>query len=569
MFKHSVFMQLTLFMAVAAAITGCLSFLYLESTPFLLREFPQWRFIHEELPFVVDGLFSLVSLIFSTAAFAEFTVLRRALKHGFSEFEVLNNVLYSADFGEDGGVFYMDETRKILTASQLTWRAALKSTHKDLVGKRCDEVFPDKFNRLLDELIERAIVTRSPAAVDISDWGPYGLASMGPTMVIVNPALKLKRPVGFAVVFRSLREFKLAEDSAIMHQKKYQSLFDNLEVGVAIFRPAVSDDGGPDGYVTEANSAFKRILEGIPLPYTQPASVVWPGIMNEGPLRDGITQVMGGAPSAKCEIFSPLLGKHIAISLSVLPGGRVLVVVADQTEARMHEAQLLAFHERLQRSLTVQSEYLSRVVEDMTNFNQASIDVAEAHLEAMTELIPSIPEPLASKMADACTSLHKVQSQFIRYYAASGLPYKEHTLVSLGEVVSRLTETFNCRHRNISFTVESLPTVVGSQEVLASILEQLLTSLANLPNAERAKIEIGGKRDFLSTGLYVAAWGFDYSQLFVEIPPNEQVLDWTLTSDLDLALVRAMVFEHGGQLSLGPTKDGDGVRVAFTIGTPL
>ncbi|KVP75292.1 hypothetical protein WJ93_07710 [Burkholderia ubonensis] len=524
--------------------------------------------MHDERPYVINSVLSLAALLLSFVTFVQFSAFKRGLKSGFGAFTNLNNVVSYAEFSVDSGILYLDADRKILSASQLPLRLASADADTDILGKRCDEVFPRKFSRLLEEIEEKAKTTRRPAAVEISDWSPYCSLTMGPVLVIATPAFQEGRFIGFAIILRSSHELRLAEESAIMHQQNYQLLFDSLQVGVAVFRTAVASDGGPDGYVTEANAAFKRHFEGLPLPYAEPASVVWPSFTSQDRLRDGVSQLLAGAPNFRCELFSPALGKHFEVSLSAMPAGRVLAMITDQTDVRIHEQQVLALNDQLQRNLTQQSEYLHSVLDDITHFHQAAADVAEAQLERVTQVVSDVPGS-TSEVSAACSELYRVLNQVGRYHAAINLNYRDNSLVYPAEVVTRLLESLTNRYPDIAFNLGGLPAVVASHEVLACIIEQLMLTLATLPATdEAARIEVGGCGDFLSTGIYVAAWGLDYTPLFIEIPETMEPLDWTLTSDLTLAVVRRMVTEHGGSLSLGPTEDGLGVKLSFTVGTP-
>lgn len=570
MLKNSLSLQLAVFLAVVAAVTGALSFVYSEAIPYLHNEFPSIRRVHDERPYVINSLLSFASLLLSFFTFVRFSAFKRGLKSGFGDFSQLNDVISHAEFSSDSGVFYLDANQQILSASPLALRLTAAEAAADLLGKRCDEVFSPKLCRLLEELQDKATTTRRPAAVEISDWSPYSSNTLGPIKVIATPSYQDGRFLGFAIVLRSKTELRLAEVSAIMHQQNYQVLFDSLQVGVAVFRPAVASDGGPDGYVTEANASFRRLFEGLPLPYTEPASVVWPSFLEQDRLREGVSQVLAGASSFKCELFSPLVGKHFEVELVPMPAGKVLAMVADQTDVRIHEQQVLALNDQLQRNLAQQSNYLRCVLDDIEHFHRATADVAEAQLDRVCHATSTIPDA-PSDVSEACCELYRVLNQVGRYHAAVNLPYHDNSLVHPTDVVFRLLEPLSNRYPHITFSLGGLPAVVASHEVLAIIIEQLMVSLANLPVEAAdgaARIIVGGQSDFLSTGIYVAGWGFDFTPLFIEIPETEQPLDWTVTSDLDLAVVRRMVTEHGGSLSLGPTDDGLGAKLSFTVGTP-
>jgi PAS domain-containing protein len=569
MFKNSVTLQLALFLAVVAAITGGLTFSYSEAIPYLHSEFPSIRRVHDERPYVIESIVSLVSLILSLFAISQIKAVKQGFKSGFGAFDALHGVLTSAEFSLDSGLFFIDVNRKILSSTQLPMRVAQVKSVADMVGKRYEDVFPPKFSSLLEGLEAKSRTTRQPAAVEISDWSPYCPHPIGPVILMAIPAFRDGQYVGHTIIFRSVTEIRLAEESAILHQQNYEVLFDNLQCGVAVCRLAVSGDGGPDAYVVEANPGFKRMMDGLPLPYTEPFSVAWPSFSTHDKLRLGIAKVTSGEQSYQCQIFLPELGKHLDVTLAALSAGRFQLVLSDQTDVRSHEQQVLTLNDRMQRNLAHQSKYLTSMLDDIDYFHMAVRDVFEAYLDEVAQAAPKLPPPYGQTVSDACTKLYRVSSQFNRYHMARSLPYQATTLVNPTEIAKKLLETLENRYPDIRFQVGALPAVVASQEVLTSIIERILVTLASQRREAAARIVVDGVGGFLTTGVCVEAMGIDCTSLFLEIPPDTQPLDWTLTSDLELATVRRMVTEHGGELLIGPAAQGEGVRITVTVGSPV
>jgi hypothetical protein len=339
--------------------------------------------------------------------------------------------------------------------------------------------------------------------------------------------------------------------------------------GVSVCRLAVSSDGGPDAYVVEANPAFKRMMDGLPIPYTEPCSVAWPSFTSHDKLREGIAKVTSGEQGYQCQIFFPELGKYFHVILAALSAGRFFLIFKDQTDVRSHEQQVLALNDRMQRNLACQRQYLTSLLDDIDHFHMAAGDISEAQLEQVAKVVPNVPPPWAEALSDACTELYRLTSQFTRYHTARSLPYQPTALVQPAEIVARQLETLENRFPDVKFHVGKLPAVVASQEVLTLIIERILVTLASQHHDEVASITVDSLGGFLTTGICVEATGIDCSKLFIEIPPDTQPLDWTLTSDLELATVRRMVTEHGGELFIGPAEHGEGVRLSVTIGSPV
>jgi hypothetical protein len=569
MFKNSVTVQMAVFMAVVAAITGCLTFSYSEAIPYLHSEFPSIRRVHDERPYVIESILSLVALILSLFAISQIKAVKQGFKTGFGSFDILNGVITSTQFSPDTGLLFIDANGKILTTTQLPMRVAQVSSPADMIGKRFDDVFRDKFVRLLEGLLEKSRTTREPVAVDISDWTAYCSQALGPLILIAMPSFRDGQYVGHTIGFRSTTEIRLAEESAILHQHNYQVLFDNLMSGVSVCRLAVSSDGGPDAYVVEANPAFKRMMDGLPIPYTEPCSVAWPSFTSHDKLREGIAKVTSGEQGYQCQIFFPELGKYFHVILAALSAGRFFLIFKDQTDVRSHEQQVLTLNDRMQRNLSHQSAYLTSLLDDIDHFHMAVADLSEAQLDRILKAVTNIDPPWAEEISQATTELYRVSSQFHRYHNARGLPYQATALVHPTEIITRVLEKLENRYPDVKFFVRKLPAVVASPEVLTSILERILATLAGQPHGDAARITVEGIGGFLTTGVSVEATGLTFTSLFLEIPSDTQSLDWTLTSDLELATVRRMVTEHGGELLIGPAEHGEGVRLSVTIGSPV
>lgn len=481
----------------------------------------------------------------------------------------LSRLISTADYMPDTGFLYLDARLRVLSASKLLIQLSEVETIAALEGRHIFDAYSAKFSELINSLIEKAKSARQLEALNVSDWTPYSSLGLGPAVLVVAPSYDRDEFVGASVIISSTQEIKSAEDAAAINLENYRVLFDNLPIGVAVFQPSVAADGGPDGYLVEANAAFQKTMEGIPLPYQEPCSVVWPSFMRQTELRKVLSDVMAGAKGLKSELFSPALGNHFEVVLAPMPSGRLLTMISDLTDAKLHESKVLTLNDQLQRTLAKQNEFLGGMLDDIHQFNQARSDMIEFQLERITDKLAEMSPAVAADVGEAVAALNRGLQQVLRYHNVSSLPFKDTSLVRPADIVSGLVTSIGARFPHVSFELGNLPSIVASEEVLSSILEQLLVSIASLPVSNPpAKIRVGYHSAFLDTGIFVAGWGFDTSPLLLEVPTEMQPLDWTLTSDLDIAPARCMVVRHGGKLCVGATEDGDGFALAFTIGTP-
>lgn len=568
MLRKSLILQLAILAAVAAAVSGGLSFIYSEILPYLHNEFPSIRRVHDERPYVVNSVLSLISLVLSFSAFFYFSSFKRAVKVGFGDAGILCQVIGHSTFRDKEGVMYLDAQLHIIAVSQQTARMAGAPVYTDVLGKRPPEAFNSRLASLILSLQQTAESTKRQAAQEITDWKPYGDLPIGPVLLVVTPVYDDETLLGYTITFRSTKELKLIQSSAVLHQQNYQALFDTVQLGVAIFRAAVAADGGPDGYMLEANPAFKRLFEGLPLPYTEPASAVWPSFFSQTALREKLGRLLdGSAQSVRCDVFSPALGKNLDIAMAIMPDRRILFMVSDQTETRLQEQQIQALNERLQRNMTRQNDYMVRVLSDAAQFHEAAADLAGAELEHLMVAVGKLSGPESETITRASEALYHVFTQINRYHTTDGYSYKQTALVYPVEIVRAIYAVMENRFPDIEFVIHDMPSVVANKDALSSILEQLIQSLASLPSRAAARIEVGAQTDFTTSGIYISAVGLDFSSLLVEVPPTRELLDWTVTSDLDLAVARRMVEMHCGSLYIEP-EGPDGVRLFFTVGAP-
>lgn len=569
MFKNTTPLRRVIYAVIAGTALVCIAFTEIYILPVVYVLLPALHDLQLSRPYILDTLVTIVGMVLGIYFSAKAPSFEKKINLALYKKYKINKIIAHSAFAADTGIAFIDSEGTILSATQLMVELSVEKDLKDLIGKHYSSAYPKNILRLLSEVLEQASVTKTVSAVKISDWTTYSPQATSSAVLYVSPAFVGEKYKGCIFVIRSTADVQQAEDTVIYYQMHYQVLFDSLPVGAAEFRPAIAADGGVDGYMTLANTTIRRMLEGVPLPFQDPCSVVWPTFLQQNQLRDTIAKALTGTPIVRCEFFSPVLGKNFEVILSPLPGGRLLALVTDLTEPRMNEQKVLALSDQLQKTIASHAACMEKLQQDIQHFNQASVDLIETHLEQVGEVIEKIGEPEATMLCQASAGLHQTLNQSIKYYNVASLPFKRTGLIYPEELIARTLELLENRFPHISFEIGRLPGIVANRDILADILEQLLVSLARLPvQGDQARIEVGSCSDFIKTYLTISGWGFDTSPIFIETPTEQQLLDWTLTSDLDLAPVRAMISMHGGELLIGPTADNLGVQLAFSIGSP-
>lgn len=562
-------LKLIIYVAAASIIVAGLVAIDSILLPYLYGSLPEQHNLHQLQHYITDIVVITLGVLAAVYTIARVSKIEVFLSSYLHRFSALHQVVRWAAFAPDTGLAFVRADGKIAAITPFLDKLAEKKSGSTALGEYYFDVYPDNLARTLKDLVEQARAAKTVAAIDIPDWSNYCAQKVGPAVVYITPAFNDETFEGFIIVVRNTADVQSAVNSAIYYQMHYQILFDTVPIGVGVFRPSIASDGSVDGYMLESNAAFKKAVEGMTLPVNEPLSTVWPTFFQQDALRDAFSETLSTGHPVRCDFFSPALGKHFEGVLAPLPGGRLLGMVTDQTELRLNEHKVLALNDQLQRTLAGQSKHMANILEDIQHFNQATADIVETHLEQLRQVIPKLNEEDAEVLSTVSAGLYQNLNQMLRYHNVANMPFNETALLHPAEVVTRLLEALGNRFPDICFQVGSLPGVVANREVLTSILEQLMVSLAQLPVLDGpARIAVGSHRDFLSTNITVSGWGFDSGQIFLETPTERQKLDWTITSDLDLATARRMVTKHGGDLYIGPTEDGTGVELSFSIGSP-
>lgn len=569
MSKRSSPLQLIIYVAAAILIVSGIVAIDSVLLPFLYESVPQLHKLQERKPYLIDTVVLTVGIFTAVYTISRVNKIEHFLSFFFRKLSPLHQVIKGAVLAPDTGLAFVDTTGKIVSTTSFLDSLAEKKVGSSSIGQYYYDVYSDNLTKKLKDLVEQARTSKTVAAIDIPDWTNYCTKKIGPAVMYISPSFDGDIYKGFIIVVRNTADVQSSVNSAIYYQMHYQILFDTVPIGIGVFRPSVASDGNVDGYMLESNGAFKKAMEGITLPVNEPLSTVWPTFFQQEALREAIAETLTTGNPVRCDFFSPALGKHFEGVLAPLPGGRLLGMITDQTELRLSEHKVLALSDQLQRTLVGQAKHMSNILEDIQHFNQATADIVETHLEQLRQVIPKLNKDDAEVLSAVSAGLYQNLNQMLRYHNVANMPFNETCLLHPAEVVTRLLEAIGNRFPDISFQVGSLPGVVANWEVLTSILEQLMVSLAQLPVVDGpGRIAVGSHRDFLSTNITVSGWGFDSGQIFFETPTERQKLDWTLTSDLDLASARRMVNKHGGELFIGPTADGQGVELSFSIGSP-
>lgn len=149
------------------------------------------------------------------------------------------------------------------------------------------------------------------------------------------------------VVERALREWghisarRRAEQALRESEKKYRTLFENMDEAVAIDELVYDESGKPvDWRVLDVNPAYEKIL-GIPREKAvgRRGGELYGPALDLDPILKTYAQVAETGVPARLEIFFPLTEKDLLISVLAMGRGRFATVSLDITQRKQGEAE--------------------------------------------------------------------------------------------------------------------------------------------------------------------------------------------------------------------------------------
>lgn len=493
--------------------------------------------------------------------------LGRHLRYA-EENELARFLMAHADMGDDNGVVFLTADASILALSRLPLSLAYEhQPGVDPQGLWLQEAFAPRLSGFLQRLLQQARQTKQPAVADIVDWTLYSSVSRGAIRVMASPAYDDASYRGALLIFRNLAENKLLQQSLRQAQQSYQALFDGLTHAAAVFRPVPGPvPGTTDGLLLECNAPFRQLFAGLYEPPVTLVEFIRSHFVRVPQLRDAMAQLLTQGDRVRVEFFSDILGKYLDVNLAQLPGDRVLAITVDRTEQQLYAEQVLQLNDQLRLTVERQHARLAALTEERDRFIEAVADQVLASLDEAGSL--SLPDP-ACAGTPMTQALRALAGQLVYYASVTSLPYAQSELIDTRQLLQRLVAQRQAARKDLAWALGELPALMGAPDVLANVLNRLfdvLESLPRLASVNTARITVSGWCEFLASGLSLAVVGLDARGLLVEVPETAQPLDWRLSGDLGLAIVRRMLVTHGGSLSLCAQADGFAIR--FTLGTP-
>ena len=248
--------------------------------------------------------------------------------------EQLQAVIDNSPFGMHMYRLEADD-RLVFTGGNRTAEAMLGMDHSPLVGLTLEEAFPGNADTETAAAYRR--VAREGGRYESHE---YAYDAEGIAGVFEIHAFRFG-PDRMAVFFRDVTERRKLELAVEESEKRYRSLFDNMQEGLAVCEVIYDDEHQPVDWVyLEVNPAFGRLmgLEGV---VGRRVSEVIPSVLEDNPelltIYGGVAA--GGKPVEFQEYVRPL-GLWLQISAFRPSPDHFVAVFENITERKRSEAEL-------------------------------------------------------------------------------------------------------------------------------------------------------------------------------------------------------------------------------------
>ncbi len=302
------------------------------------------------------------------------------------------------------------------------------------------------------------------------------------------------------------------------------------------------------------------------------------------------TQVIKGSSFSNQETIRQRKdGVLIDVSISSAavydPSGKLvgrMAIIADVTERKKTEAQILALNTELEKRVSERTAQLEAANKELEAFSYSVSHDLRAPLRAINgfsrilkeEFSSSIPEnahPLLDKVIDSAQHMDRLVEDLLRFSRLSRQPiYKQRVEMNLLVQNALKTLAADQDNRQIELTIDPLPDCMGDSGLLLQVWINLLSNAFKFSRTRSfAKIQIASMiTETGETAYYIRdnGVGFDMRYAYKLFGVFQRLHS---SSEFDgtgvgLSLVQRIIVRHGGKI-WPESKPGEGTTFYFTL----
>lgn len=378
-----------------------------------------------------------------------------------------------------------------------------------------------------------------------------------------------------------ITEHTRAQRALKAREAQYRALFEHMPLGVVYGRLWPEEGQPADLVLLEANPCMEAVL-GMP-PHTllgHPLRDVFPELHRSSP--ESVARIAAIAQQGegldRFQVHLATTARWLDFSVFSVDEGHFIATVADITDRRCYEDDILRINDHLRQQVLEQTRQLQEAVQDTETFIFKVAMRLRAQLQAQADLLEGVLAENLPQRIDLLVGRVKaglIQDMIllhgaIAYLRASAQPM-EPTLVSVTEVVQYLVDKYRQEYPLVHFEVGELPFITAVPAVVQTIFRHLIDNACKFSvHTAEPVVAIGVQRGVGDVTFFVRDNGMGlplsgaerlflpYETFHAAGPPSVGV---------GLALVRRLAQRHGGKTWAQANPDG-GATFFVTMGPP-
>jgi signal transduction histidine kinase len=364
--------------------------------------------------------------------------------------------------------------------------------------------------------------------------------------------------------FVNISERKLMEEMVEKGRRRFQSLFDSSNEGIALHELVYSDDGQAVDYrILNVNPAFEAA---IGIPKTKAIGALASQLYGTGepPYLDIYTNVERTGESAYFETYFPPMKKHFMISAFTPEKGQFASIFIDITENKRYQEQLARSNASLQEFAYIASHDLQEPLRMVVSY----LELLEKRTES--ELDEKSVQYLQFAV-DGGVRMRKMIDDLLAY---SRVESKGGQLepVDMNEVFSLAMNNLQASadESGASITTDLLPIVLADRGQMIQVLTNLMSNAIKYrseatPHIHVAAVHKGSEFIFSVKDNGIGIDPQYHDRIFLMFQRLHTTDEYPGTG-IGLAIVRKIIELHGGRIWV-ESEEGGGATFFFTVPT--